>query len=72
MRIGIAALHHETNSFSNIPMDWEYLRKTRFEKETYRLLGAQIGGYEGVDKRIDVIATAKRESVETSGVVTSS
>ena len=36
MRIGIAALHHETNSFSNIPMDWEYLRRTRFEKETYR------------------------------------
>ena len=36
MRIGIAALHHETNSFSNIPMDWAYLRRTRFEKETYR------------------------------------
>ena len=29
-----------------------------FEKETYRLLGAQIIGYEGVDKRIDVLATA--------------
>ena len=26
--------------------------------ETYRLLGAQIIGYEGVDKRIDVLATA--------------
>ena len=26
--------------------------------ETYRLLGAQIVGYEGVDKRIDVLATA--------------
>ena len=32
--------------------------KVVFEKETYRLLGAQIVGYEGVDKRIDVIATA--------------
>lgn len=32
--------------------------KAVFEKETYRLLGAQIIGYEGVDKRIDVIATA--------------
>ncbi len=32
--------------------------KVVFEKETYRLLGAQIIGYEGVDKRIDVIATA--------------
>ena len=32
--------------------------KILFEKETYRLLGAQIVGYEGVDKRIDVLATA--------------
>ncbi len=34
--------------------------KVVFEKETYRLLGAQIVGYEGVDKRIDVLATAIR------------
>lgn len=32
--------------------------KVIFEKETYKLLGAQITGYEGVDKRIDVLATA--------------
>ena len=32
--------------------------KVVFEKETYRLVGAQIVGYEGVDKRIDVLATA--------------
>ena len=32
--------------------------KVVFERETYRLLGAQIVGYEGVDKRIDVLATA--------------
>ena len=32
--------------------------KVVFEKDTYRLLGAQIIGYEGVDKRIDVLATA--------------
>ena len=32
--------------------------KVVFEKITYRLLGAQIVGYEGVDKRIDVLATA--------------
>ena len=31
--------------------------KVVFEKESYRLLGAQIIGYEGVDKRIDVLAT---------------
>ena len=32
--------------------------KVVFEKESYRLLGAQIVGYEGVDKRIDMLATA--------------
>ena len=32
--------------------------KVVFEPGTYRLLGAQIVGYEGVDKRIDVLATA--------------
>lgn len=34
--------------------------KAVFEKGTFRLLGAQIVGYEGVDKRIDVLATAIR------------
>ncbi len=34
--------------------------KVVFEQGTYRLLGAQIVGYEGVDKRIDVLATALR------------
>ena len=32
--------------------------KVLFEKETYKLLGTQIVGYDGVDKRIDVMATA--------------
>ena len=32
--------------------------KLVFEQGTYRLLGAQIVGYEGVDKRIDVLAAA--------------
>ena len=32
--------------------------KVVFEKGTYRLLGAQIVGYDGVDKRIDVLGTA--------------
>lgn len=32
--------------------------KVIFEKETWKLLGAQIVGYDGVDKRIDVLATA--------------
>ena len=32
--------------------------KVLFEKESYRLLGAQIIGYQGVDKHIDILATA--------------
>lgn len=39
--------------------------KVLFEKETYRLLGAQIVGYEGVDKRIDVLATAVRAGIKS-------
>ena len=32
--------------------------KVVYEKETLKILGAQIVGYDGVDKRIDVLATA--------------
>ena len=32
--------------------------KVVYEKESLKLLGAQIVGYEGVDKRLDVLATA--------------
>lgn len=38
--------------------------KVLFEKNTYRLLGAQIIGFEGVDKRIDVFATAIRAGMK--------
>lgn len=38
--------------------------KVLFEKDTYRLLGAQIVGFEGVDKRIDVLATAIRADMK--------
>jgi rhodanese-related sulfurtransferase len=40
--------------------------KVVFEKDTYRLLGAQIVGYDGVDKRIDVLATAIRCGMKVS------
>ncbi len=40
--------------------------KILFEKETYRILGAQIVGYEGVDKRIDVLATAIRAGLAST------
>lgn len=38
--------------------------KVLFERETYRILGAQIVGYDGVDKRIDVLATAIRAGMK--------
>ncbi len=34
------------------------IMKVIFERGTYRLIGGQIVGYDGVDKRIDVLATA--------------
>ncbi len=44
--------------------------KVLFEKETYRLLGAQIIGYDGVDKRIDILATAIRARLKAYELVT--
>lgn len=38
--------------------------KVLFEKESYRILGAQIVGFEGVDKRIDVLAVAIRSGMK--------
>jgi len=43
--------------------------KTVFEKETGRILGAQIVGFEGVDKRCDVLAAAIRAGL-TAGDLT--
>ena len=38
--------------------------KVLFEKGSYRILGAQIVGFDGVDKRIDVLATAIRAGMK--------
>lgn len=38
--------------------------KVLFEKESSRILGAQIVGFQGVDKRIDVLATAIRAGMK--------
>ena len=46
------------------PNATEMTIKLIFEKESYKILGAQIIGYEGVDKRIDVIATAIRAGLK--------
>ena len=40
--------------------------KVVFEKDTCRLLGAQIVGFDGVDKRIDVLATAIHASLKAT------
>ena len=40
--------------------------KVVFEKNSYKLLGAQIIGYDGVDKRIDVLATAIRAGMRAT------
>lgn len=42
--------------------------KVIFEKQTEKILGAQIFGFDGVDKRIDVIATAMRANLKASGL----
>lgn len=40
--------------------------KVLYEKETLKLLGAQIVGFDGVDKRIDVLATAIRAGMKAT------
>ena len=40
--------------------------KVLYEKKTYRLLGAQIIGMDGADKRIDVLATAIRAKMRVT------
>lgn len=40
--------------------------KLLYEKKTLKILGAQIAGYDGVDKRIDVIATAIRAGMSVT------
>ena len=47
-----------SNHASYYPGGTMMTMKVLFEKDTYKLLGAQIIGYEGADKRIDVLATA--------------
>lgn len=40
--------------------------KVLYEKGTLKLLGAQIIGYDGVDKRVDVLATAIRAGMKAT------
>lgn len=74
MTVATTGINEQTAKKSGIDCDKVYLSpanhagyypgsklmtmKVLFEKETYKLLGAQIIGYDGADKRIDVLATA--------------
>ena len=40
--------------------------KVIYEKKTLKILGAQIVGYDGVDKRIDVLATAIKANMKAT------
>ena len=44
--------------------------KTLFDPDTGRILGAQIVGFDGVDKRIDVLAAAIRAGLTGAGALT--
>lgn len=60
-RLGIAyeVLHIHPNSHASYyPGAFPIALKLLFDRKTGRIFGAQAVGYDGVDKRIDVIATA--------------
>ena len=61
-RVVISSASHATY----YPGAEEMVSKLIFETDTGRILGAQIVGYSGVDKRIDVIATAIRAKMTAS------
>lgn len=63
MRIGIGGLHHETNSFSNIPMDWETLNRCSNVGEGmyyHRGVRKYIGGFlaEAEELGVEVVPAA--------------
>ncbi len=54
------AFTYSSNHASYYPGAVNMSIKTIFERQTGRVLGAQVVGYEGADKRCDVLATAIR------------
>lgn len=61
-KVFIHPYSHATYYPNALPM----VVKVIYEKKTGKILGAQIVGYEGVDKRCDVFATAIRASMTAS------
>ena len=63
MRIGIGGLHHETNSFSNIPMDWATIERCSNVGEgmyIHRGVRKYIGGFlaEAEEQGIEIVPAA--------------
>ena len=67
-----AGLHYEkivlspTSHASYYPGGRAMTLKLLYEKRSLRILGAQIVGFDGVDKRIDVIATAMQAGMKVT------
>lgn len=61
-KVFIHPYSHATYYPNSLPL----IIKVIYEKKTGKILGAQIVGYEGVDKRCDVFATAIRASMTAS------
>lgn len=57
LSVGVAVIHKDDHA-SYFPGGREIALKLVYERQTSRLLGAQAFGHGGVDKRIDVLATA--------------
>lgn len=61
MQVPYTAIHvHPSGHAGYYPGTAMMHLKVLFSPETGKLLGAQVAGYDGVDKRIDVLATAIR------------
>jgi NADPH-dependent 2,4-dienoyl-CoA reductase/sulfur reductase-like enzyme/rhodanese-related sulfurtransferase len=57
---------HQSSHATYYPNALPIVIKVIYEKNTGKILGAQLIGYDGVDKRCDVIATAIRGSMTAS------
>ena len=62
------AVTYSTSHAAYYPGATDMTIKTLYEPESGRILGAQIVGFEGVDKRIDVLATAIRAGMTAAGL----
>ena len=74
MRIGIGGLHHETNSFSNIPMDWATIDRCSLVGEgmyAHRGVRKYLGGFlaEAEERGIE-LATSAMAYLCPSGKIT--